>query len=439
MNKLKTYLNKSCHPIGLAAFRFLFGAVMLFSALRFWVNGWIQSLYLTPSFQFKYFGFEFIEVAPPTLLYTLYFLMCIAALGICLGWYYRLSIVSYFVLFTYFELLDKTYYLNHYYFVSLVSLLLIFLPANKYLSLDVFFGRTKATLIKNYHVWVIKGQIAVLYFFAGVAKIQPDWLFLAQPMHIWLQRYSYLPLVGGLFSLKGTALFCSWFGMLYDTTLPLWLSLKKTRIWAYIAVVLFHGSTAWLFPIGVFPFVMIGATLVFFPNSTFKRIKNLAKKVGVRNEGTNSSFIPKKLLFKYGMLAFFTVQIILPLRYLFYPGNLLWTEEGFNFSWRVMLIEKAGVANFVVEREGQRLEIKNSEYLSPVQEKMMATQPDFILQYARFLSDLYSTETEDAKVFADVFVNLNGRGNQRFIDNSVNLAALNDSFLPKTWIFAPEK
>jgi hypothetical protein len=35
--------------------------------------------------------------------------------------------------------------------------------------------------------------------------------------------------------------------------------------------------------------------------------------------------------------------------YLCYPNELFWTEEGFRFSWRVMLMEKAGYATFKVK------------------------------------------------------------------------------------------
>ena len=39
------------------------------------------------------------------------------------------------------------------------------------------------------------------------------------------------------------------------------------------------------------------------------------------------------------VVLFLGIQFLLPLRHLLYPGNVNWTEEGFRFAWRVMLVE----------------------------------------------------------------------------------------------------
>ena len=45
-------------------------------------------------------------------------------------------------------------------------------------------------------VWALRGQIAVVYVFAGIAKLNPDWLFEAQPMRLWLAARTDRPVVG---------------------------------------------------------------------------------------------------------------------------------------------------------------------------------------------------------------------------------------------------
>ncbi len=140
------YLNKKTSSYSLSVFRFLFGLLMSISIVRFWLKGWIEELYINPVFHFSYSFFEWVK---PFGEYTyLLFLICfISALLVCIGLKYRLSIIVFFLSFTYIELMDKTTYLNHYYFVSVMSFLLIFLPANLSFSIDSILKKKK--ILKN--------------------------------------------------------------------------------------------------------------------------------------------------------------------------------------------------------------------------------------------------------------------------------------------------
>lgn len=137
------------------------------------------------------------------------------------------------------------------------------------------------------------------------------------------------------------------------------------------------------------------------------------------------------------LAVFMLIQVIFPFRYLLYPGKLFWTEQGYRFSWRVMLMEKAGHATFRVRdpRTGGESEVINSQYLTAYQEKMMSTQPDMILQFAHFLDQQYQAQgIPDPQVYADVFVSLNGRGSKRMIDQHVDLSKEQEGFHHKSWI-----
>ena len=150
---LKSYLNESkIHPAPLAVFRILFGSLMLVALLRLWVNGWIHTLYIEPEFHFKYYGFSWVtDFGNYT--YLLYLICITATIGIILGYRYRLSIFMFFLLFTYTELIDKTTYLNHYYFTSCIAFLLCFLPAAHYFSLDAL--KEKKTIEMNFSAILI--------------------------------------------------------------------------------------------------------------------------------------------------------------------------------------------------------------------------------------------------------------------------------------------
>ena len=108
---------------------------MLFgSIVRFWSKGWIAELYIQPRYFFPFYGFEFVKPLGPYT-YGLFAVCGLSALLVAIGLFYRVAIISLFLSFTYIELIDKSTYLNHYYFTSMVCLLLIFLPATR-----LFFG-----------------------------------------------------------------------------------------------------------------------------------------------------------------------------------------------------------------------------------------------------------------------------------------------------------
>jgi hypothetical protein len=350
-----------------------------------------------------------------------------------------------FLAFTYTELWDISYYLNHYYAVSLFSFLLCFLPAHCIYSVD---STSKPSiyqaLIPRYYILLLQFQIAIIYLYAGIAKIQYDWLIQALPLSLWLPSHSDLPIIGNLLSARWTSYVFSWFGMLYDCTIPLFLSLQTTRIYAYIAVICFHTITGILFQIGVFPLVMIVLTLVFFPpeqllqiiNRTFS-LFNTSVKVRA-NTYKSTSFSIHPIIYS-SLIAYCLFQLLFPFRYVLYPGNVYWTEQGYRFGWRVMLIEKSGYTQFTIKDSltGKKGIIDNAEWLTNHQEKQMSMQPDLIVQFAHTLSTYYQKNGYTHPIItADSWVTLNGRKSYRFIDPSINLASINDSWFHKEWILS---
>lgn len=431
----------------LVTFRILFGALMVFSGIRFMALGWVDDHYIQPLFHFKYYGFGWVDVLPPFWMYTVHVVMIVAAFGVMTGLFYRISAIALFLTFTYTELIDLTYYLNHYYFVSIACGLLIILPANRYFSLDVYFKRvTASAATPNWTILLLKFQLAIVYFYAGVAKINYDWLIKALPLKIWMPANDTLPIVGPILALSFMAYVFSWLGMLYDCTIVYWLSNKKTRLAAYASVVFFHGITGLMFQIGVFPLVMMAATLIFFSEEWHKRfigtMSGLIGRFKIPATPNLSSVAPffsltNNKILRFALLTFVIFQVLFPWRYLLYDGNLFWTEEGYRFSWRVMLMEKAGTATFYVKdnRTGKEGVVINSEFLNAHQEKQMAMQPDMILQFAHFLKDHYAkVGLVDPEVRAEVYVTLNSRPSQLLIDPQVNLAQLEDGWQSKKWI-----
>ena len=428
----------------LVVFRIIFGLMMFVSTLRFWGNGWIDALYVKPIHFFNYYGFEWVKPLSELGMYMVFLLLLVASLGIALGFFYRLASLLYFLLFTYVELIDVTNYLNHYYFISLIAFLLCILPANRSFSID---ARRNPSLqlytIPKIYILILKFQIGVVYFFAGIAKINYDWLFQAMPMSIWLQAKAHWPLIGNLFTEKWVAYSTSWIACVFDLLVVFCLLSKRFRVPAYFILVVFHVITGIMFPIGMFPWIMILVTLLFFPPEFHQNIINLIQsKLKIKKAPqiiVNSLLLhgsKKKVLLSF-FLLYVSFQILFPFRYLCYPEKLFWTEQGYRFSWRVMLIEKAGSATFFVTdtSTGKRGEVDNSQFLTPTQEKMMATQPDLILQYAHILKqEVESRGLINPIINAEVYVTLNGSKSKLFIDPDVNLVELKDGWQPKNWI-----
>jgi len=441
-HRITNYLEQPVYSAALAFFRIVFGLMLFGGVVRFWLRGWIEELYIQPRLFFHYYGLEWIQPLGPTT-YVLFLICGISALGFALGCWYRLSSVLLFLSFTYIELMDKTNYLNHYYFVTLVLFLMIWLPANANLSIDAW--RRPALVKRTVPRWTVGGirlMLAIVYCYAGLAKLNSDWLLEAMPLRLWLPAKNDMPLIGPLFSQVWVAYLFSWFGAAYDLFIPFFLLSRKTRPYAFLAVIAFHVMTSLLFPIGMFPYIMILSALIFFNSADidrfFLKIKGKWRMLPVADGNNLFTFAPLKRRLISGMFAmFFVFQLLFPWRYLLTPGELFWTEEGYRFSWRVMLIEKMGYAQFVVtdSRTGAKVAVNNSDFLTRNQEKMMATQADFIVQYARFLHDHYERlGMYDPKVNATIYVTLNGRRSRLFADTSINLAEAEDSFKHKNWI-----
>ena len=391
------YLKLRTHPAPLAVFRIGFGFMMLFSIIRFWSYGWIEKLYLEPDFHFSYYGFEWVKPLG-NFTYAIFLICGLSALCVALGFKYRLAIITFFLSFTYIELMDKTTYLNHYYFISALSFLMCFLPANAYFSVDNQVRNFQYKEVPRWSIDSIKLLLGIVYFYAGLAKINSDWLIEAMPLTIWLPSKYDLPLIGdSLMQQHWFHLAMSWSGMFYDLFIPFLLLYRRTRWFAFGLVVFFHVFTRVLFPIGVFPYVMIVSSLVFFDNGFHKRILEFLTRIFKRLNLKKRELeirkysIPRFNFVLLVLTVFFIIQLFLPFRYLMYPNELFWTEEGFRFSWRVMLIEKSGLAEFKIVdgKTGKSFMVNNSDFLSPLQEKQMSTQPDFILEFAHYLASYF--------------------------------------------------
>ena len=410
--------------------------------VRFWANGWIETLYILPKYHFKYSGFEFITV-PGQWTCAVFALAGISALLLAAGYKYRMSCLVFFLSFTFIELLDKTNYLNHYYFVSIISFMLIWLPAHCTHSVDASRSPSiRAQYIKAWQIDCLKLMVAIVYIYAGLAKLNADWLFRAMPLAIWLPSHADLPLIGQWMHKSWMHYLFSWSGAIYDLSIVFFLLCRKTRVMAFMVVVIFHILTRVLFPIGMFPYIMVSGALVFFSTqfhtNALNKIFNVLK---LKTEHyTNGEVYTNRFWNTWGLkviAGFLIFQLLFPFRQLLYKGNLFWNERGYRFSWRVMLMEKTGNAHFKIVdgQSGDRFYVQNGDFLTARQQKQMSTQPDFILQYGQYLGQHFSNQGhQNVEVYVDSHVALNGRRSQPYIHADANLMELSYSELCNDYI-----
>ena len=436
--KANAYLIERVSIAPLVVLRIAFGGLLLYSTVRTAQKGWIAELFIDPVYHFSFF--EWLHPLKGNGMYIVFFLLGLSALGIILGFMYKVNTALFFILFTYCELIDKTYYLNHYYLVSILTFWLALVPAHRRYSVDsILFPGIRSQTCSRWHILIFKAQLSIVYFFAGLAKVNPDWLFLAQPMATWLPGKYELPVLGKWVHLRETAFLFSWAGCIYDLFIWIFLWMKRTRGVAYLFVLIFHILTAILFPrIGMFPFIMITSTIIFFSPAWHQKVLSRLpfykrfeeRKVEYHEVAGKSSY------FAVFLSIYLLIQLYLPFRYLQHPGNLFWHEKGYRFSWRVMLMEKSGYTSIIVRdpSTGVQREVDQNLYLTPFQKQQMRSQPDMILQFARFTGDeFYRKNGYKPEVYVKSRISLNGRRSQPFTNEKLDVYQIEDP-LDAGWI-----
>jgi len=429
----------------LAVFRALFGVTLAVSMWRFVANDWITRFFVEPKFFFKYWGFGWVPALSGPALHTLVVGLGALGLAVAAGVAFRLSALLLALGLTYLQLLDVSTYLNHYYLAGLLCWLLAASPAARLWSVDSwlaqrFLGRSPEPE-RSARAWLylFRLQIGLVYGFAALAKAQPDWLWHAQPLRIWLGASAELPLLGRLLAIDGVPLVMSWCGFLFDATIVGWLSWRRTRPYAYVVVLLFHALTRLLFPIGMFPVIMSVSALVFFdpswPRAILRRFfpQFEPPRLGIWVDRAK----PVYVFALYLGAAYCALQLLMPLRFVAYGGDVLWHEQGMRFSWRVMVRAKGGMATFLVKNRqtGQTWHVSPSEYLTPLQESEMVSQPDLILQLGHHIQeDLERRGLGPVEVRVDARASLNGRRSAPLIDPRVDLAQVSDGVALQPWI-----
>jgi vitamin K-dependent gamma-carboxylase len=407
----------------LVFFRVAFGFLLFIECIGAIAIGFVHEAYIEPRFHFPYFGISWLTPLPGSGMIVLYVAMGLFALGIMLGYRYRAASALFLVGFTYGFLLEKAHYINHHYLVILLGFLMVFLPAHRYASLDVRRDPAlKREAIPAWPVLLLASQIALVYLFAAFAKMNPDWLA-AMPTKAWLGRKADYPVVGALFQMDVMPWLYAYVGLLFDLLIVPAMIWARTRKAAFAVAVVFHLLNLVTFQIGIFPFLAIAATALFFPPEAFRRVFFPEKEPVDGSEGRFRFRVSKPVVLF--CLVWLVIQVALPLRPYFHDADTAWTEKGHRFAWRMMLRTKTGDLSYTVHfGDGSEEIVRPREYLTGKQAIAVSVDPEMMWQMAGFLKNHLEAEGRPVRaITANSRLSLNGRPFEEFVDPEYDLTA----------------
>lgn len=416
---LNQFLFKSIDNASLIVFRIVFGLLILWHCIKAITSGFILKNLIAPKFTFSHIGMEWLQPLSGNGMYYYYAVMALCGILISIGLFYRYSLALFTILWAGVYFMQKTAYNNHYYLLLLLCIILLFLPANKNYSVDAKINpKIKTNFMPAWCSWVMVFQVAIVYFFAALAKFYPGWL--NGDFTGILFNKSSNEFLGHIYRQKWFHYFIAYSGLLYDLLIVPLLLWKRTRWLAFAASLIFHLSNNFHLSIGIFPFLALSFSLFFFLPEDIRKLflRNTAVDLETVNPEKN-----KKILI-YFFIPFFIIQLALPVRHYFIKGDVLWTEEGHRLSWRMMLRNKTGNIKFIVQNNdtGKKSTFKLKKLLTKRQIKVMSVRPDMIWQTSQKIKEYYQKKGKNVSIFIDSKVSLNKKKPKVFIDPKVDFA-----------------
>ncbi len=414
--------------------RIVFGVLMVVDLATSLAGDGITARYVEPDFWFTFPGFAWVRPLPGAGMSWLFVALVAFAAMIAVGLFYRVAAIGFALGTTWIFLVDQTHYLNHHYLICLLALLLAVAPAHAAGSVDAWRRGCARPRVAAWSLRLLQVQVAIVYLYAGVAKLDADWLDGAFAELCFAQVPLLAPHADDELLTRAFAVA----GLLFDLLVVPALLWRRTRWWATGAAVLFHGINSQLFAIGVFPWLMLGMLPLLWPPTVARSI--LVRARVLHAAASEPAVAPTRChaaAITAACAAYVTIQVVVPLRHFAYPGAVSWTEQGHMFAWHMMLRDKRGTVHFELRdpTSGHTWLVDPRQHLTARQVHKMAARPELIRQFAGELARRHqATHGVRVEVRARTSVRLNRRVAQPLVDPTVDLANVPFSFAPAPWI-----
>ncbi|MBK9273629.1 MAG: HTTM domain-containing protein [Flavobacteriales bacterium] len=424
----------------LALLRILMGGLLFYEMSYYHSIRLVDMGLVGPKVLFPYEGFTWVRPFGKAAMDAILATMAFSRLAIAAGLLYRVATVLFFAGFTYVLLLDRCIYNNHFYLFALLAFLFTLIPAHRAWSLDrlLFKARMTSTTVPRWCWWALRLQVVIVYFYGGIAKMNPDWLVHMQPMRSALEAAARGGALEGLLTSMPVVAFFTYGGLLFDLAVGPLLWWKRSRRYILPFVLLFNLTNHLLFDdIGVFPFFMIAATILFFDP---EEVAAFLDRRGVRSGGAPSA--PASPAVRGTVLAllagYFTFQLLFPLRWLLLPGDVDWTSIGQRFSWRMKVSTRdpLRIAYFVHDEQGNKRPVALDRFINNMQANVSAYDPRVAVRFARWMKEEMARRGfPNVRVTSEIIIRHNGRPARYLFPPDEDLAAIQpDLGHPERWV-----
>lgn len=429
---MKSFLNQPTDPITLSFFRIVFGICFLWESIYFLRIDFIKLFITQPQVHFNYDFAPFIQPLPQPILALILVGLIVGSLFIVAGKFVKLSSWFIFIAFGYLFLIDKAYYNNHLYLICLFAFFFAITNSEESLSMK------KGTPIKvpRWQLLLFQFQLGIVYFYGGVAKINSDWLSRFEPVKTILNQRAWDSILSSILQTDFAVYFISYGGLVFDLGIAFLLFYRPTRKFGLISALIFNVLNAWIFDdINIFPFMMMGALVLFIDPTEFRKCLNNTIKLKEPTEvksTTNNSLI-------YLFTAYFLLQLLLPLRHLLFKGNTEWTGKAQYFSWRMKIQtrETKKLAFSVLNYDKKEIVNVNiaSFGLNDDQIRLLSMHPETGITFAKAIRKTAEQKgLKNIEVKAEVIVSFNNRAYQSLY-RDIDLSKVEEGiFKPRDYV-----
>lgn len=425
-------VDRAIDPITLSLFRCAFGIVLCGDALRCA----LQAERLFPAWEFRPppLPLVWLDHLPAVPAMPCLFVAAAAAASVAIGYRTQVAGAVLTAMYALVFLWDPTQFNNHHYLIVLLAGWIAILGLNRELSVDGWRNsRVRCRPTLWWHLGIFQFHIALVYGFGTFNKLNSDWLR-GEPLALWLAVEQHRPLVGPWLAHPYAKYCFAYGGLIFDAVIVPLLCWRKTRSVALVLTAAFHLTNSVLFRIGPFPWLMLATNVLFLDRGMVRAaLQRWLGSFATQPDLTDAAASPMRPHVVVALRWYLAMHLLWPFRVFWLSDQPEWTEEGKNYSWRMMLSHKDTFVGIMVVDlyDGRVWEVDQRAYLSrrQLRGKGVWGNPRHLAAFARMLRrEALRQGFRDPFVKVDAVASLNGRPYQYLVDPKVDLSLAEQPF-----------